>query len=94
MSNLSEIVAHLQSASEEKFKSWPQPKYAPGQIVHATVPFMEESAKIHIVHILPSVYAHWLIIYKVYGQHKQWWHEFMCSDNDMDWYIKKANEGL
>ena len=27
---------------------------------------------------------------KYFGKHKQWWHEFMCIDTEMEWYIHKG----
>lgn|GEM_PF-7133970 len=60
-----------------------------GETYKAQVSYGREPMKIHICHVLPSHYTDvTLIIYKVYGKHKQWWHEFMCTENDMDWYIE------
>lgn len=65
-----------------------------GDRFHASIPFASnEPMKIHIRHIMPSIYQdRKLIIYMVYGKHKQWWHEFMCSDWDMMLYITNAKD--
>ena len=65
------------------------PKYKEGQSFKAKVPFGREPMKIHIVYVLPSkCYSNkTLVIYKVYGKHKQWWHEIMCTELDMDHYV-------
>ena len=68
-------------------------EFKPGQILKARIPFRwDKASKVHILHVLPSVYEHekGLIIYKVYGTHKQWWHTFMNTGMDMDHYIKLA----
>ena len=60
-----------------------------GDSFKAMIPFgAPKPYKVHIDHILPSVYDNRkLIIYRVYGKHKQWWHEFMCTEDDMNHYI-------
>ena len=57
--------------------------------------FMEGyDAKIHITHILPSIYSNYkLICYRFYGKHKQWWHEKMCYDWELERYKKLFEEG-
>ena len=66
--------------------------FKPGQTLKAVIPFAApKKYKVHIMYVLDSVYADQkLIIYKVWGRHKQWWHEFMCSDSDMKYYVNKA----
>jgi hypothetical protein len=64
-----------------------------GNSFQARVPFAwPESMKVHIEYVLPSkAYAgETLIIYKVYGKHHQWWHEFMCTKKEMEFYIDLA----
>lgn len=52
-----------------------------------------DSRTIHIDHVFHSYYAErWLIIYRVYGKRRQWWHEFMCTDTEMDFYIETAKK--
>lgn len=50
-----------------------------------------ECRTIHIDHCLPSIYeGRQLIVYRVYGKTKQWWHEFMCTNGEMAQYVDKA----
>ncbi len=68
-----------------------------GQTFKLKIPFGEKPMKVHICYILPSkCYSdRTLIIYRVYGKHKQWWHEFMCTLRDFEFYqemTKKYNE--
>lgn len=66
--------------------------YKPGMKFRAKVPFSQPgTALVHVDHVLPSYYeGRKLIIYRVYGKHKQWWHEFMCDDEYMDMYRRHA----
>lgn len=61
-----------------------------GDKFKAKVPLGYKPMKVHICHVLPSTaYSdRTLIVYKVYGKHKQWWHEFTCTETDMKHYIK------
>lgn len=53
------------------------------QEFRASIPFGHDY-KVHVIHVIPSIHKNRkLIIYAVYGKHKQWWHEFMCSEFDM-----------
>jgi hypothetical protein len=63
-----------------------------GMSFSAVVPFSQpKTIKVHIDHILPSISkGRKLIVYRVFGKHKQWWHEFMCTDEDMQWYKERA----
>ncbi len=63
-----------------------------GMSFRAVVPFSQPNTiKVHIDHILPSIYeGRKLIVYRVFGKHKQWWHEFMCTNEDMQWYKERA----
>lgn len=65
-------------------------KYKEGQSFRAKIPFGILPMKIHICYVLPSkTYRdRVLIIYKVYGKHRQGWHEIMCTETDMDYYIE------
>ncbi len=65
--------------------------YKAGQTFRAIVPFSQpRDIKVHIDHVIQSVYEDQkLIIYRVFGKHKQWWHEFMCTEEEMKWYIEK-----
>jgi len=60
-----------------------------GETFRAVVPFSQpKSIKVHVTHVIPSsCYSdRTLVIYKLYGNHKQWWHEFMCTERDMDYW--------
>lgn len=62
-----------------------------GNTFSACIPFSGYlPAKVHICYVLPSkAYSDvTLVIYKVYGKHKQWWHEFMCTQNQMESFIQ------
>lgn len=65
-------------------------KFKAGMSFSARVPFSQpNTAKVHIDHVLPSYYSDvTLIIYRVFGKHKQWWHEFMCTKEEMELYIE------
>jgi hypothetical protein len=64
----------------------------PGDTVVACTPFMcNEPRKIHIRHVLDSIYeGRKLYVYAIYGKTKQWWHEFMCDDHDLKFMIARA----
>lgn len=63
-----------------------------GDKVRAAIPFGREPMLCHITYILPSpVYSDvTLIIYKVFGKHKRWWHEFMCTEEQMLFNMEMA----
>jgi hypothetical protein len=67
-------------------------EFKAGMSFRAVVPFSQPNTiKVHIDHILPSIYeGRQLIVYRVFGKHKQWWHEMMCTDEDMKWYKERA----
>lgn len=49
--------------------------------------------KVHIDHVFPSIYqGRKLIIYRYYGKHRRWWHECLCTEEEMELYIKLAKE--
>jgi len=62
-------------------------KYKAGQSFKAKIPFGLKPMKVHIEHVLDGEK---LIVYRVYGKHKQYWHYFSCFDDEMDWYVKLA----
>ena len=64
--------------------------FKPGQSFRAKIPFGFQPMKIHICYVLPSkAYSNrTLIVYKVYGKHRQWWHELICTETDMKHYIE------
>jgi len=66
----------------------------PGDKVKAGVPFMShEPRTIHIKYVLDSIYEdRKLIVYAVYGKQKQWWHEIMCTDTEMCYYLERASK--
>ena len=59
-----------------------------GQSFRAYIPFSApNTSKVYIDHVLPSIHkGKCLIVYRVYGKHKQWWHEFMCTNTQMGFY--------
>lgn len=67
-------------------------EFKEGQKIKAKIPFGSNPMKVHICYVLPSTAYRdiTLIIYKVYGKHKQWWHEFMCTAQDMKHYVEMA----
>lgn len=63
----------------------------PGDTIYAYCDFLGAIGKLHIMYILDSYYLDKkLIVYRVYGKHKQWWHEFMCDDLDLKINIDKG----
>lgn len=64
-------------------------EYKAGQIIKARVPFSRTPSKVHIEHVLDiEKYSDKLIVYRVYGKHKQYWHYFSCYDFEMDMYVE------
>lgn len=63
-------------------------KLKEGMSFKAKVPFSQpNTTKVHIVYILPSIYeGERLIVYRVFGKHKRWWHELMCTEREMNIY--------
>jgi len=65
--------------------------YKSGQVIKAKVPFRWEVSTIHIEHVIElSKSNHKLIIYRVFGTQKRWWHYISCFDYQMDMYVKDA----
>ena len=64
-------------------------RFKEGDKFKAKIPFSDKPIKVHICYVLPSksYCDRTLIVYKVYGKHKQWWHELMCTEKDMEHYI-------
>jgi hypothetical protein len=68
-------------------------EFKAGQTYRAFIPFGRELYKVHICYVLNSVYENRkLIVYRVYGRHKQWWHEIMCTAREMEHYIEMAKD--
>ena len=67
-------------------------KFKKGQAFKAKIPFgAGRLYKIHILYVLKSIYdKEQLIIYKVFGKHKRYWHEFMCTNLQMETYINNV----
>jgi len=65
-------------------------KYKAGQKIKAKVPFSITPMKIHIEYVLDTIYDDKLIVYRVYGKYKRWWHYFTCYDFEMDIYVKNG----
>lgn len=62
-------------------------EFKSGMSFKAIIPFSFKPMKVHIDHVLPSIYeGEKLIIYRVFGTHKRWWHQFMCTDSEMSLY--------
>lgn len=64
-------------------------EFKAGDTFRAIVPFSSpESIKVHIDYVLPSkIDKTTLLIYRVFGKHKRWWHELMCDSISMEHYI-------
>ena len=60
-----------------------------GQTFRLIIPFSQPNeCKIHICHVVDSCYdGGKLVIFRTYGKHKQWWHEFMLDDYALESYI-------
>jgi hypothetical protein len=65
-------------------------KYQEKQLVIAKVPFKEKPSAIGIENILDTIYDYKLIVYRVYGEHNQLWHYFICTEKEMDQYMEDA----
>jgi hypothetical protein len=68
-----------------------------GEMYYAVTPLSQPQPMMtHIDYVLPSkVYAdEVLIVYRVFGKHRQWWHHAMCSIEEMRFYIQVANNEL
>jgi hypothetical protein len=66
----------------------------PGMVFKAMVPFFRGKAgKVHILHVLPSIFPfRKLVIYKVWGGGQ--WSELFCSDTQMKQWRQFANKSL
>lgn len=69
-------------------------KLEEGKSYKAKIPFGDKPMKVHICYVLSSkAYRdRTLIIYKVFGKSKRWWHEFMCTEKEMQYNIKRADD--
>ena len=47
-----------------------------------------ESRKIHIVELIEND----MIVYKYFGKHKQWWHYFVESKKQLEFYFELAKK--
>lgn len=64
-----------------------------GDTVYLQTSFSYVPMKCHIMYILDSFYSdRKLIVYRLYGKHKQWWHEFMVNDQDFRIYREQAQK--
>jgi hypothetical protein len=62
-----------------------------GATFYVKVPFSSPNKiKVHIDYVLPSkIYDdETLIVYRVFGKNKKWWHQFMCTEDEMLTYIE------
>lgn len=68
-------------------------EFKAGMSFRAMPPFSQpKTIKVHIDYVLPSkAYSDvTLIVYRVFGKQKKWWHEFMCEKREMEMYIERA----
>jgi hypothetical protein len=65
-------------------------KFKVGDTFKAKIPYGNKPMKVHICYVLPSTEYddRTLIVYKVYSKHSQLWHELMCTEYDMEHYVK------
>lgn len=47
-----------------------------------------EARKVHIVALIEND----MVVYKYFGKHKQWWHYFVTSRTNIEFYIKMAED--
>ena len=67
-------------------------KFIPGQTYRANIG--GRVYKIHIMYRLKSIYrGKWLIVYRYYGKHKQWWHEAIEMERTLSVLVDIAKEG-
>lgn len=77
--------------SFDELKEWDL-QVKEGDTIHAYEPFLGTIGKLHIMYVLDSYYSdRKLIVYRVFGKHKQWWHEFMCDDLQLKINIDHAD---
>lgn len=64
-----------------------------GQTYNAVLIANYAYEKVHILHVLPSVYEELkLIVYKFWDRGHAIWIEKMCTDEEMATFIKRAKE--
>lgn len=69
--------------------------YKEGETFRADIPFSLDTMKVHVMYVLDGFYKdEKLIVYRVYGKHKQYWHQFMCNSRQMDYYRHYAKRLL
>lgn len=57
--------------------------------------FCNDSMKIHIMYVLDGIYKDQkLIVYRYFGKHKRWWHQFICTDEEMNFKVELYNRSL
>jgi len=61
-----------------------------GNSLRMYVPFLGKSGKIHITNILKDYYGKTLVVYRVFGTHKRWWHTFMMDEYSIYTNIKQG----
>lgn len=68
-----------------------------GDKFYAFIPFADvDPMLIHVINIIPSACYRdrTFIHYKVFGKHKQWWHEFFENSNSLLLYKQQAENYL
>lgn len=64
-----------------------------GKSYHARLSGGIKPVKIHIDHILPSVYnGTRLIVFRYWLKHRPWWHEKMLTEEELLMYIEFAKK--
>lgn len=86
------VLNNIDSMDRENSEATPE--FKPGMSFRARIPFSEpDTIKVHIDHVLPSIYpGRKLLVYRVFGKHKRWWHEKMCTDKEMSLYKESGGQ--
>jgi hypothetical protein len=63
-------------------------KFKKGQSFRMHISTLGEARKVHIVALIEND----MVVYKYFGKHQQWWHYFVKSKTELEFYIKMAEE--
>lgn len=61
-------------------------KFKKGQSFRMHISALGEARKVHIVALIEND----MVVYKYFGKHKQWWHCFVDSKSQIEFYIEMA----
>jgi hypothetical protein len=61
-------------------------KFKKGQSFRMHISALGEARKVHVVAVIEND----MLVYKYFGKHKQWWHYFVDSRTNIEFYIKLA----